>query len=191
MRKLKHHEKKLLKKVDFLQWKQDSTLREAKVMRRYHVQRREDYHAYNLLCGDIRKLAHRLSSLPPQDPFRSQTESALLDKLYDMGLLDGLGRTADDQRGGKMSEIESKITVSAFCRRRLAVVACRLKMAETVKMAVQFIEQGHIRVGPDVITDPAFLVTRNMEDFITWVDTSKLKRHLQRYADQLDDFELL
>jgi len=190
MRQLKHHEKKLLKKVDFLQWKNDSTLREAKVMRRYHVQRREDYHAYNLLCGEIRKLSHRLSLLPPQDPFRTQMESALLDKLYDIGILDGTGRTEEAQ-GGKMSDIEAKVTVSAFCRRRLAVVACRLKMAETVKMAVQYIEQGHIRVGPDLITDPAFLVTRNMEDFITWVDTSKLKRHIQTYAGQVDDFDLL
>jgi hypothetical protein len=41
-------------------------------------------------------------------------------------------------------------------------------------------------VGPDLITDPAFLVTRNMEDFITWVDTSKLKRHIQNYAGQVE-----
>ena len=26
--------------------------------------------------------------------------------------------------------------------------------------AVKFIEQGHVRVGPDTITDPAYLVTR-------------------------------
>jgi len=60
VRKLKYHEQKLLKKVDFLnvcppcivrcvllspeQWKQDANLREIKVMRRYHVQNREDYH---------------------------------------------------------------------------------------------------------------------------------------------------
>ncbi|CAH7685698.1 hypothetical protein PPACK8108_LOCUS20269 [Phakopsora pachyrhizi] len=188
MRQLKHHEKKLLKKVDFLQWKQDSTLREAKVMRRYHLQNREDYHAYNLLCGQIRRLSHKLSLLNPNDPFRSQNESNLLDKLYDLGILDGSGRT-EDHNGGKMSDIESKVTVSAFCRRRLAVIACRLKMAETVKMAVQYIEQGHIRVGPDVITDPAFLVTRNMEDFVTWVDTSKLKRHIQSYSNH--DYDLL
>ncbi|KAG0146471.1 hypothetical protein CROQUDRAFT_671099 [Cronartium quercuum f. sp. fusiforme G11] len=190
MRQLKHHEKKLLKKVDFLEWKKDSSLREAKVMRTYHVQRREDYHAYNLLCGQIRKLSHRLSLLPPQDPFRTQHEAALLDKLYDLGLMDGSGRT-EESGGGKMSDIEKKITVSAFCRRRLGVMVCRMKMAETVKMAVQYIEQGHIRVGPDVITDPAFLVNRHMEDFVTWVDTSKLKRHIDRYADRLDDFDLL
>ncbi|PSS31974.1 hypothetical protein PHLCEN_2v2216 [Hermanssonia centrifuga] len=88
-------------------------------------------------------------------------------------------------------------------------------MAETVSAAVKFIEQGHIRVGPDTITDPAFLVTRydayrwnvstsscllkttlpslqrHMEDFVTWVDTSKLKRTIMRYNDELDDFDLL
>ena len=31
VRKLKHHEQKLLKKVDLVQWKKDNNLREAKV----------------------------------------------------------------------------------------------------------------------------------------------------------------
>ena len=30
----------------------------------------------------------------------------------------------------------------------------------TPNQAVKFIEQGHVRVGPDNITDPAYLVTR-------------------------------
>lgn len=51
--------------------------------------------------------------------------------------------------------------------------------------------QGHIRVGPETVTDPAFLVTTNMEDFVTWVDTSKIKRKVRQYNDQLDDFELM
>jgi len=61
----------------------------------------------------------------------------------------------------------------------------RLKMAETVKEAVTFVEQGHIRVGPEVVTDPAFLVTRSMEDFVTWVDTSKIKRKILKYNDKV------
>jgi len=182
MRQLKHHEQKLLKKVDFLQWKQDANVREIKVMRRYHIQQREDYQAYNRLCGSIRGLAHKLSQLPDEDPFKSKYQGMLLSKLYDMGILD---ITA------KIGDVESKVTVSALCRRRLAVVMCRLKMSETVSKAVQYIEQGHVRVGPDPITDPAFLVTRHMEDFVTWVDTSKLKRTVMRYNDELDDFDLL
>jgi U3 small nucleolar ribonucleoprotein protein IMP3 len=47
-----------------------------------------------------------------------------------------------------------------------------------------------VRVGTDVVTDPAYLVTRNMEDFVTWVDSSKIKRNIMKYRDKLDDFEL-
>lgn len=102
-------------------------------------------------------------------------------------------------------------------------------MAETLREAVTFIEQGHVRVGPDTgnqapfgslqtldqclqamwyiiwfligesiwymhwsaVTDPAFLITRNMEDFVTWVDTSKIKRKVLKYNDKLDDYDLL
>ena len=67
----------------------------------------------------------------------------------------------------------------------------RLKLAEYLKEAVTFIEQGHIRVGPETVTDPAFLVTRNMEDFVTWVDSSKIKRKLLQYNDKLDDYDML
>lgn len=51
--------------------------------------------------------------------------------------------------------------------------------------------QGHVRVGPDVVSDPAFLVTRAMEDYVTWVDQSRIKRAVMRYNDQLDDYDLL
>ena len=48
-----------------------------------------------------------------------------------------------------------------------------------------------VRVGPTTMTDPAFLVSRTMEDYVTWVDTSKIKRHVAKYNDKLDDFDLL
>ena len=46
-------------------------------------------------------------------------------------------------------------------------------------------------MGTDTINDPAFLVTRSMEDFVTWVDTSKIRRAIANYNDELDDFDLL
>ena len=57
-------------------------------------------------------------------------------------------------------ELANKITASSFCRRRLPVVMVRAKMADSVKNATQFVEQGHVRVGPEVVKDPAFIVTR-------------------------------
>ncbi|CAO3588070.1 unnamed protein product [Absidia cylindrospora] len=166
MRQLKHHEQKLLKKVDFLQWKKDDSIREIKIIRRYYLQKREDYHKYSKIAGSITQLANGISLLDSRDPFRAVQEKALLDKLYGMGIISSTSKFSDC----------NKVTVSAFCRRRLPIVMCRLKMAETVKEAVTFVEQGHIRVGPQTITDPAFLVNCTMEDFVTWVDTSKIKQ---------------
>ena len=54
----------------------------------------------------------------------------------------------------------------------------RLKFTETIKEAVIFIEQGHVKIGTEVVTDPALLVTRNLEDHLTWVDTSKIKKKI-------------
>ena len=47
-----------------------------------------------------------------------------------------------------------------------------------------------MRVGTEMIKDTAFLVTRNLEDFVTWVDGSKIKEHVMSYNDLRDDFEL-
>lgn len=43
VRKLKYHEQKLLKKVDFISWEVDNNLHEIKIMKRYHVHKREEY----------------------------------------------------------------------------------------------------------------------------------------------------
>ena len=94
-------------------------------------------------------------------------------------------------QGTKLSEVERKVGVSRLARRRLGVVMTRLGMADTVQSGARFIEQGHVRVGTEVVTDPAYLVTRGMEDFVTWVDSSKVKRNIQKYREELDDFDLL
>jgi len=197
MRKLKYHEFKLLKKADFLQWKKENNLHETRVIRRYRIQRPEDYHQYNKLCGLIKKLAEKIKELDSSDKKRIEYTDILLGKLYDMGIIP-LKQSLEQC---------AKITVSSFCRRRLAVVLVRLKFAENLKEATTLIEQGyvfrlrwillfstlsrHIRVGPQQVRDPALLVTRNMEDFITWTDHSKIKRKVLLYNDQLDDYDLL
>ncbi|KAJ9564079.1 hypothetical protein OSB04_000045 [Centaurea solstitialis] len=181
MRKLKFHEKKLLKKVNFLEWKREGGHREAQVMHRYHVTGRDDYKKYSGLCRMAQKLVNILKQMDPRDPYRIEMTDALLEKLYNMGVIPCQ----------KSLALCDRLSVSSFCRRRLATLLVRLKFAEHLKEAVTYIEQGHIRVGPDTVTDPAFLVTRNMEDFVTWVDTSKIKRKVMVYNDKLDDYDAM
>lgn len=150
-------------------------------MRRYHITGRDDYKKYNQLCGMITSIVNTLKKLDSKDDVRIDLTDKLLEKLYDMGVI-----------STKKSLVQlEKLSTASFCRRRLSVVMVRLKMSETLREAVTFIEQGHVRVGPDTITDPAYLVTRSMEDFVTWVDTSKIKRKVMKYSDKLDDFDLL
>lgn len=55
-----------------------------------------------------------------------------------------------------------------------------------------------------MIQDPAVHITRyapnpprpltlhrKFEDFVTWVDTSKIKRQILKYNDRLDDFDIM
>ena len=181
MRELKFHEKKLLKKVDFFSWKSEKNVREASVIRRYLLLDREDYHKYAKIVKHLMSLGSKLAKLPQSDVDRKQLSEGVLSKLYHMGV------TKDTS---SLTVLE-KISVSAFCRRRLPVLMVRLKMAETLKEATTFVQQGHVRVGPHVITDPAFLVTRTFEDYITWVDSSKIKRTIMKYNERLDDYDLL
>ncbi|GJP79274.1 hypothetical protein CLOP_g9525 [Closterium sp. NIES-67] len=181
MRKLQYHEQRLLRKVNFLQWKSENNVRELEVMRRYHITERDDYSKYNRLCGKITKLTTLLKKLDPTDPFRIEMTDQLINKLYNMGVIPTQ----------KSLALCDKISVSSFCRRRLAVVMVRLKMAEHMREAVAFVQQGHVRIGPEAVKDPAFLVTRAMENMLTWVDTSKIKQKVLQYNDKLDDYDLL
>ncbi|KAH6803056.1 Alpha-L RNA-binding motif/Ribosomal protein S4 family protein [Perilla frutescens var. frutescens] len=181
MRKLKFHEKKLLKKVNFLEWKREGGQRENLVIHRYHVTGRDDYKQYSGLCRTVQKLVSIIKQMDPRDPYRIEMTDNLLEKLYNMGVIPSR----------KSLALCEKLSVSSFCRRRLATILVRLKFTEHLKEAVTYIEQGHIRVGPDTITDPAFLVTRNMEDFITWVDTSKIRRKVLEYNDKVDDYDAM
>lgn len=138
------------------------------------------FSSYNKISREIRDIAAKISQVDGKDPFRTEVSAELLEKLYVLGLIP----TKWDL------ENASKISASAFCRRRLPVVMVRNKMAQNLTDATTLIEQGHVRVGADVVKDPAFLISRTLEDFVTWVDSSKIRRHVLEYNDMRDDFEM-
>uniref|UniRef100_A0A915INY6 U3 small nucleolar ribonucleoprotein protein IMP3 n=1 Tax=Romanomermis culicivorax TaxID=13658 RepID=A0A915INY6_ROMCU len=180
MRKLRFHEKKLLKKVDFVNWSLDNNIHETKIIGRYRLKNHDEYTTYNKLSREIRELARKIKEINPKSPFRTQATQQLLEKLYSMGLIPT-----------KQSlELADSVTASSFCRRRLPVVMVRSHMAENLQAATKFVQHGHVRVGPEVVLDPAFLVTKSLEDFITWTNGSAIRKHVMEYNDERDDFDL-
>ncbi|KAH9415429.1 U3 small nucleolar ribonucleoprotein IMP3 [Dermatophagoides pteronyssinus] len=175
VRKLRFHEKKLLRKVNFIQW-EPNNLNELRMMRKYGVDRNE-YTKYNKLAAEIRQLAEKLSTLETDDEFRNECSAQLIEKLYSIGLIHTkrLKRCKD-------------ICVSTFCRRRLPVYMIKSGMfTGPLEVAVKYVKHGHVRIGPNVIQDPAFLVTRNHQDFITWTD--KFRDNIDTYNDKHDDYK--
>ena len=177
-RPLKYHEKKLLRKHDFMQYPQDNW-HEPYCITKYHLEDREDYRRYLRLVGLIRQLMTQLRYLPSHSKIRIEITQELLGKLYDMGLL--------HERLG-LAEVD-KVGVENFCKRRLATMVRELKMAPNCRVASEFIHHGHVRVGTTQIRDPAMLVPRRMSDYVTWMPGSKIKAQVDVFNAQKDDFE--
>ena len=134
VRKLKFHEQKLLRKVDFYKWEASNNLHEAKIMKRYHIQKREEYTLYNKL--------YNLGLIP------TKWKLELCDKINVSSGGSGLVEDGGEHEDGRESGGE-------------------------------WSRQVH-----------ALLVPRNLEDFVTWVNTSKIRQHVLEYKDLRDDYDV-
>uniref|UniRef100_A0A8C2JSJ0 IMP U3 small nucleolar ribonucleoprotein 3 n=1 Tax=Cyprinus carpio TaxID=7962 RepID=A0A8C2JSJ0_CYPCA len=168
--KLKFHEQKLLKEVDFINWEVDNNLHEVKMLRKYHIEKREDCTKYNKLSRNIRELAQKIWDFDEKDGFRAQSTALFLEKLYTVGLI---------PTKQKLS-LTNEVSASAFCRRRLPTIMLKLHMAQNLKTAITFIEQG-------LIVQYSY---RSLEDFVTWVDSSKIKQHVMNYNEEVCHYDV-
>ncbi|KAF0982873.1 hypothetical protein FDP41_010852 [Naegleria fowleri] len=188
VRELKHHEQKLLKKVDFLNWKSDGVTPEykeyiLKTIQKYQLRDQKEFFNYQRIATQINNTINNIKQLDDKlyRDFKVNQLVMLGKKLFDMGILDS------------EAEIETlnKITVGRLCRRRISYLLKVLHFAESGRLANMYIQHGHIRIGPEVVRDEAFLVSRNLEDFITWTNKSKIKTTIQKFNETYDDFEAL
>ncbi|TBU02316.1 putative S4-like small nucleolar ribonucleoprotein [Hamiltosporidium magnivora] len=178
MRKLKYHEQRLLKKVNFLQWKSTNTTREHILSTKYYLQDREDYNRYNKIVGNIRKLTNSLIRLKETDETRQYLGKLLISRLFSVGLI----------QNKKLIDC-NKIKVSNFCERRLSTLMVRNKMVTSVKDASKFIEHGHVKLGSKIVKDSGILVSKIMDNFISWSESSKIKKSILELENKYDEYE--
>lgn len=180
MRNLKFHEQKLLKKVNFLEWKRTNTTREQLVTSKYLLKSRDEYKKYNLVVGMIRKLSETLSRLSDSDPTKIMVAKKLIKLLYDAGLV----------QDRKLLDC-TKVNVSSFCERRLPMILVKKKLVQTFRHADEFVQHGHVRLGTRVVNDTSMLVSRAMEEFVSWSDTSKIKQKIEEFNEEKDDYKYI
>lgn len=178
MRDLKYHEQKLLKKVNFLEWKQTNTTREQLVTSKFFLKSREEYKEYNRIVGMIRKLAESLARLADNDPTKLFVAKKLINLLHGIGII----------QDKKLLSC-TKVSVSSLCYRRLPMVMAQKKLVPSYKDADKFVQQGHVRLGNRVVNSTSTLVSRAMEDFVTWVDSSKIRKKIDEFNEKYDDYK--
>lgn len=178
MRKLKYHEQRLLQKVNFLDWKSTNSKREQLITGKYCLLDRGEYGSYNRLAGKIKKLALALARLRENDEMKHRLGRELVRRVHSMGFVKE--KTLYDC---------SKITVAGICNRRLPVVMKHMRMVSNIVDATRFVDHGHVRVGDAVVRDPAAILDRGMEEHLTWVDGSKIKRKIEEFNGERDDFK--
>lgn len=178
MRQLKFHEQKLLKKVNFLEWKNTDTTREQLITSKYILKSREEYKMYNRIVGMIRKLSENLICLKDNNPSKIIIAKKLINLLFETGIIENK----------KLLDC-SKVNVASLCQRRLPIVMVRKKLISTYKDADRFVQQGHVMVGTRIVSDTSTLVSKTMEDFVTWSDSSKIRKKIDEYNDNFDEFK--
>ncbi|GAB2302220.1 hypothetical protein Dimus_036237 [Dionaea muscipula] len=129
-----------------------------------------------------RSISSQYSQLPNKYSSRSTASMANIEDEMEKNRKASAGSTSDGA-GRRMKEVA--------CPTCTVHLQAKLRMAEFRKEAVTYIEQGHVRVGMETVTDPAFYVTRNMQDFITWVDSSSIRRKVLQYHQKLDDYDVM
>ena len=87
MRELKHHEQKLMKKVNLYNFKSENNHRELSIIKKYHLQNREDYTKYNKICGAITQIVAKMKALNTNDEYRIKETDRMVNKLFGMGVI--------------------------------------------------------------------------------------------------------
>jgi small subunit ribosomal protein S4 len=89
----------------------------------------------------------------------------LLNKIQRMGIIEKL-TSLDDILG---------LTVEAIMERRLQTILVRKAIARTMKQSRQFITHQHICVGENIVDSPSYIVSKEEEAKIGFLETSKFK----------------
>lgn len=187
-RKVNYVEQKLIKKTNFYQWESDGSENWRKyilaTLKKYHLKDQDEFFFYNKMIVNINRTIKVLQEQKKKKPeLKEFCENQLLllaKKLFNMGIID------------HETELEKpmfKATIDDVCRRRITYVLFQKKFAETVAKGHDYVEQGHIKIGPEIVTNPTFIVTKNLEHFIDWTYGSKIKKNIDSFNGVKDDFE--
>jgi small subunit ribosomal protein S4 len=135
---------------------------ELRYLGEYGLRNKKEFWKHRTQLGNYRRTARKIRTLHPE---RQQKElKVLMDRLIRLGILD------------ENAEFEDILilTVDEILNRRLQTLVFKKALANTVYQARQLITHGHIEVDGKKINSPSYLVKKDEEEKIKFVDSSPL-----------------
>lgn len=132
------------------------------IVREYGITKKLELYKSQAL---LRKFSSQAKKLMSQSTEQAEMEKkSLLTKLQSLALV------------GKDAQLDDVLALELknIMERRLQTVVLRKGLANTIKQARQFITHRHIQIGAKLITSPSFIVSKEDEAKISFVERSAL-----------------
>ncbi len=141
-------------------WVKERLIEEMKLMGEYGLRNKREIWIAAAMLRKYRHRARALLALPAE--VREKEEKALLNRLYEIGLVD---------KDATLDDVLS-LTVRDLLERRLQTVVYRKGLAKSIHHARQLVVHGHIAINGRRVTSPGYIVRRDEEELIGYAPTS-------------------
>jgi small subunit ribosomal protein S4 len=141
-------------------WVKERLIEEMKLMGEYGLRNKREIWIAAAMLRKYRHRARALLALPPE--VREKEERALLNRLYEIGLV---------EKDATLDDVLS-LTVRDLLERRLQTVVYRKGLAKSIHHARQLVTHGHIAINGRRVTSPGYIVRRDEEELIGYAPTS-------------------
>lgn len=143
-------------------WQKERIDEERELKNEFGFKNKKEIWKLSSLLNKLGLQAKKLTALKTQQA--NIEKKQLLDKLYNMGLLN---------KGAQLEDVLT-LTLRNLLERRLQTLVIKKNFARSIKQARQFITHGHIAIDQKVITSPSYLVTTAEENKIAFLGSSTL-----------------
>ena len=137
---------------------------EAEIKKEYGTSNKKEIHRMRSMLKKFSLQAKNLLSSSSHQA--EQEKKSLLSKLHSFALV-GSNAQLDDVLALQLKNI---------MERRLQTLVYRKGFANTVKQARQFIVHRHIKVGSKPITSPSYIVSKDEESKLSFIEKSPLAK---------------
>lgn len=142
-------------------WNEDLLREELQLLGEYGLRNKRELWLARALLRRTKERARALLSAPLEE--REEAENQFKERLYRQGLINDTSVPLDNVLS---------LDIRAVLERRLQTLVVRRGLAKSMYQARQMIVHGHVAVAGRRVTSPGFLVSRELEDQISYAPTS-------------------